>query len=955
MSFVKVAVEAVSFFKRKKGLSLQMKKAFGALLVVIFTGAFLTCMSADRLQAQDFYGEGNVLVAVDMSEYAENEDAVYHEGSMGTLTWGDDAPTGVSSRDTFDSRMYTVPDDISVKSAPEYDIERNYEVGQKLILPVFAGDEGVEGETKLIPASAFPGEIFENGDEALLYNPQYTKKAKGKTYYYAYVGKTGEDEWVPLMDFIEIECVYTGEYSTVWQYTGKVFSNRKDFDPKEYGEAVNLLESEIKIFANICDESYTVQKEIFGDPAFEDRLGDRDGKAAYVVVDTYELETDVAAYFEPHNTESFGFDSLVCKAKTFRSYLNEEYGFSKYYFLSLLVHELNHYILDGLTGQEGNVWSSWLGEAFAQYSLNFFPSEVSALIDGFLVDLTNAMASNLMGTPGMLWDYDGKGNYPLLGYTPYAIGSGFMQYVEREATGKTDGRFWTEYISEYLGKAPVVPAHVDKFLKEKTGEDLRYWMASFMASFALDYDNWFNSFDDYGKNIGRFSDEFMGVYAVKGGGTTYVYTNYDGGRIAVTGADDDWYFFAVTLDIPDPDSAIVISSAEELAQIGKKHSHPFNGRYVLARDIGLGGESSPWEPIGGKKQAFRGSFDGRGHTISGLWAVDEDKEGVGLFGWIEGGALIENLTIEGTAIGKENVGGVVGRIASSTIRNCESRVSVKGKQKTGGICGECLENSLVFECSVSGTINGEYITGGIVGYAEESSASDLLSSGDVDGKECVGGIIGMNVASHVSDCKNSGNVTGSVWVGGITGYIEAYCLTENSHNSGKVKGTDNVGGIVGLIAGADLSVCTNSTPGISKIGDALGDSFSYKKNGDATVLARKAGSGSRTKLVIDTFSWDGITHRITSVGKGAMKGLEKLKKVKLGESVKKIGREAFAGDKKLKRIELTASVTKIGKNAFKGISKKAVFSIKASQEDFERIVELLKKSGVSDTVTFERV
>lgn len=959
-----------------------MRKAVRILFAVFVIGVFFFCLPAHSTSAQDFYGEGNVLVAVDMSAYAENENVIYPEGTMGTLTWGDDAPTGVSTREAFGNRTYTVPDDISAVKAPEYKIEKTYEVGQKMILPIPLDDDVVMNNWGWYPGSIFPEEIFENSETPLLYSPQNIKEVDGETLYYACAGQAGEDELVPLMDFLEIECVYTGEYSTVWQYTGVVYSNRKDFDAQTHGEAINLTESEIKIFADICDESYTIQKEIFGDPAFEDSYGDRDGKAAYVVIDEKEMNFSVAAYYSTKNTVLYGFDSLVCKAKVFRSYLNGEYGYSKSYFLSALVHELNHYILAGLTEHKERSWSVWLGEAFAQYSTGLVSSEAVALIDGHLVDLTNGICSKLMGTPGMVWDYYGEDGYPMLANVPYALGSAFLQFVERMTTGKTDGSFWTGYFYENMQNVTIATDDVDKYLKEKTGEGLKEWMARFMVSFTLNYDNWFNSFDDYGKNIGSFSGDYSGVYAVKGGGTTYVYTNYDGGRIAVTGADDDWYFFATTLDIPDPDSPIVISSAQELAQIGKEHSYPFNGRYVLANDIDLGGESSPWEPIGGKKQAFRGQFDGQGHTISGLWAVHEDKEGVGLFGWIDGDSLIENLTVEGVATGFQNVGGIVGRIGLGTVRNCRSSAVVTGYQCIGGICGEGSEGAVISGCSASGMINGviceggilggcvqttitgclsdatvsgEHYVGGVVGYAEGATASDLVFSGEVNGTDAVGGIIGVNYASHVTGCKNSGNVEGVDRVGGIAGSIADYCLTENCRNSGRVTGSGSVGGIVGFIFGADLSVCHNDQSGISSVGDADACSYSFGKNGDTTVLSRKWGQESFKKDVIETFTWDGLVHRITAIGKGAMRDVESLKKLTIGEYVKKIGSEAFAGNKKLKLIELSASVTKIGKNAFKGIAQNAVFKIKASEQDFERIVNLLKKSGVSTSVTFERV
>ena len=75
--------------------------------------------------------------------------------------------------------------------------------------------------------------------------------------------------------------------------------------------------------------------------------------------------------------------------------------------------------------------------------------------------------------------------------------------------------------------------------------------------------------------------------------------------------------------------------------------------------------------------------------------------------------------------------------------------------------------------------------------------------------------------------------------------------------------------------------------------------------------------------------------------------------VKLGDNITKISKNAFKGDKNLEHIELTDSIESIAKNAFKGIAKDAVFTIKAaSEEEFNRIVDLIKKSGVGENVTF---
>jgi len=110
------------------------------------------------------------------------------------------------------------------------------------------------------------------------------------------------------------------------------------------------------------------------------------------------------------------------------------------------------------------------------------------------------------------------------------------------------------------------------------------------------------------------------------------------------------------------------------------------------------------------------------------------------------------------------------------------------------------------------------------------------------------------------------------------------------------------------------------------------------------------------KLTIpESIELDGMTRVVKAIGKNAMKGNKTVKEVVIGENITTICTGAFKNCKNLELIELTGSVKKIYKNAFKGIAENAKFMIKASEEDFERIVELLKKSGVSDTVTFERV
>ncbi len=104
----------------------------------------------------------------------------------------------------------------------------------------------------------------------------------------------------------------------------------------------------------------------------------------------------------------------------------------------------------------------------------------------------------------------------------------------------------------------------------------------------------------------------------------------------------------------------------------------------------------------------------------------------------------------------------------------------------------------------------------------------------------------------------------------------------------------------------------------------------------------------------ESIELDGMVRVVKSIGKNALKGNKTVREVVIGKDVTTICAGAFKNCSNLELIELTSSVKKIYKNAFKGIAKNARFVIEASEEDFARIVELLKASGVSDTVTFER-
>lgn len=100
---------------------------------------------------------------------------------------------------------------------------------------------------------------------------------------------------------------------------------------------------------------------------------------------------------------------------------------------------------------------------------------------------------------------------------------------------------------------------------------------------------------------------------------------------------------------------------------------------------------------------------------------------------------------------------------------------------------------------------------------------------------------------------------------------------------------------------------------------------------------------------------DGKKLAVKSIGRNAMKGNKTVRELVLGNNITTICTGAFKNCKNLEVIKLTGSIRAMYKNAFKGIAKNAKFEIEATEEDFARIVELLKGSGVSDTVTFVRI
>ena len=277
-------------------------------------------------------------------------------------------------------------------------------------------------------------------------------------------------------------------------------------------------------------------------------------------------------------------------------------------------------------------------------------------------------------------------------------------------------------------------------------------------------------------------------------------------------ADTEWY--------DETSTEFEISTAEQLAGLAElvNNGNDFSGKTILlTADIVLNDTSdwedwersapaNTWTPIGNSDNYFRGTFDGQGHTVSGIYINSSDYGYQGLFGYNSG--TIKNVGLTNSYIkGDYYVGGVCGQ-NEGTISNCYNIGNVSGGSSVGGVCGMNYDQGTISNCYNSGTVNGNDYVGGVCGH-NNGTISNCYNSGNVSGNDYnVGGVCGYNYGS-VSNCYNSGNVSGNDYnVGGVCG--ENYGSVSNCYNSGNVSGNDyNVGGVCGENYGT-ISNCYNS-------------------------------------------------------------------------------------------------------------------------------------------------
>ena len=280
--------------------------------------------------------------------------------------------------------------------------------------------------------------------------------------------------------------------------------------------------------------------------------------------------------------------------------------------------------------------------------------------------------------------------------------------------------------------------------------------------------------------------------------------------------------------------------------------------FKITDDIDLGGEGSPWTPIGTKEHPFEGTLLGDGHTVSGLHVNNENADNQGLFGVNAG--TIKNLTVEGSVTGKDNVGGIAGtNTESGTIKDCTADVAVNGHDNVGGIAGK--NDGTVTGSTNEGAVTGSGTgTGGITG-TNNGSTEGNTNSGSVTGNDNTGGITGTNNGSAEGN-TNKGTVTGNDNTGGITGTNNGNA--EGNTNKGTVTGNDNTGGITG----------TNGTDGTVK--DSTNSGNVTGENGQTTGAVIGTNNNQNTGDVTGNYyqKTDAINKDLTGIGEGTGAGTD---------------------------------------------------------------------------------
>ena len=352
-------------------------------------------------------------------------------------------------------------------------------------------------------------------------------------------------------------------------------------------------------------------------------------------------------------------------------------------------------------------------------------------------------------------------------------------------------------------------------------------------------------------------------------GTTFIVCTFTNGKTLVYKMKNatDWqaggeYTYTVSLAAAkglgytiESNGSYTVTSADGLMNIAELvNGGKSDINITLDTDIDLTGKD--WTPIGTDyDNSYKGTFDGGGHTITGLTFTTND-EFAGLFGWLNRAGTVKNVVMEGVQITSHqiyggSIGGVVG-YSWGTIENCSVSGSVSGTVYVGGVVGVQIGGSIT-GCSSSATVKGMVDVGGVAGQTNSSATlTACYATGNViiemDPKKNIAGgsLVGMNAGSSLLACYATGNVTstgsstGYMHIGGFLGNnyanVMTACYWKNNHEQGIGYNRESTGATK-----VDGSVVTweNAVDAMNRALQNAGSKWRYELKGALPTLRKQ--------------------------------------------------------------------------------------------------------------------
>ena len=280
------------------------------------------------------------------------------------------------------------------------------------------------------------------------------------------------------------------------------------------------------------------------------------------------------------------------------------------------------------------------------------------------------------------------------------------------------------------------------------------------------------------------------------------------------------------------DEPYLLATRADLNRLSQQSSSCLLKHFKQTADIAL---TDPWTPIGSYGSGFRGTYDGGGHTITGL-DVDTSTQSSwrGFFGQVSSGAVVQHLTVVGRITGDPGntgyAGLVAGEVVQAELTDVHARGTVSGWYRLGGVAGWASEGALITKSSADVDVTGETAVGGLVGYLQGSTISQSHASGAVTAT--------MSSSGRAGGLTSGGSLYGS-----------DYAVIQNSYATGAVSGeatgtpvgTNGIGGIIGAAGDGRLRVLNSYATGLLTRTAGSGNGFGGVIGTDAVAAAGGGG------------------------------------------------------------------------------------------------------------------